>query len=558
MSGTDPLIRIRDLRYRYPGADHDVLRIQVLDVHGTGLIAVTGPSGAGKSTLIEILAGTLRGTYSGSVQVLGREWSDLRRDADRQRHLRRIGFIPQDYGLLTDRSVTDLLSQDLRDAGVEASEHQDRIRRALHEVAMDGFEDRQVAALSGGQRQRVAIARMLARDVELVIADEPTANLDPALTQETVALFRRLAERTPVLIITHDPVVAAACDRTIVLQSTVADAEPAVAQSPSQPGGRRLRTGWIAAVAALALGTVISVTIVTAGSGTTRSGQAASATKSTAPGSHAGIGQPVTTTTVGAKPRPSTTTVAPSTSARQVLAPASVPPSVDECSQQLTFAVDGNAGPISCSNGTLNVVAWRYFAQDKHSVMSLGPYATPVQVSDALCADGSTIPIETSAYQLSALYYGWSFAEDPSAILTNGGCQTTTTPATSAPRIAAPPTTSRPLPAAPPCGITGPVVKPNSILLGCATGADELFNLRWTVWSSTSAGGVGTASIRNCVPDCQSGSTTTFPVNVQLSNPGYVNGVYVFQTISTYLLSRVGQAQSSSDPGSGWGAAGNS
>lgn len=95
MSTDGPLIEVRDLRYRYPGTDRDILRIPFLDVTGQGMIAITGPSGAGKSTLIELLAGTLRGEYEGSVEVLGLEWSHLRRDAERQRHLRRIGLIPQ-------------------------------------------------------------------------------------------------------------------------------------------------------------------------------------------------------------------------------------------------------------------------------------------------------------------------------------------------------------------------------------------------------------------------------------------------------------------------------
>lgn len=125
---------------------------------------------------------------------------------------------------------------------------------------MTGFEDRQVAALSGGQRQRVAIARMLARDVELVIADEPTANLDPNLTKETVALFRRLAARTPVLIITHDPAVAAECDRTIVLQSAVPDVStpsPSITAGPRGPQGRRRLALAVGAAAAIVIGAVL-------------------------------------------------------------------------------------------------------------------------------------------------------------------------------------------------------------------------------------------------------------------------------------------------------------
>ena len=125
----------------------------------------------------------------------------------------------------------------------------------------------------------------------------------------------------------------------------------------------------------------------------------------------------------------STTSATTAAATRQVLPPATVPSKVDECTQQLTFEADGNAGPISCANGDLNVLAWEHFASGNPLVMSLGPYATPTQVQAALCADmqASTIPIETSTYNISALYYGWSFAIDP----TSGGCSTPATPTAS-------------------------------------------------------------------------------------------------------------------------------
>jgi ABC-type lipoprotein export system ATPase subunit len=217
MDEVAPLVRIRDLAYSYPGGP-EILRIPALDVSGRGLIAITGPSGAGKSTFVELLAGTLQSGYQGSVEVLGSEWGDLRRDADRQRHLRRIGFIPQDFGLLPDRTPRQMLQQDLTDSGVPPEEYTGRIERALSEVDMGDLADQRIASLSGGQGQRVAIARMLARDVDLVIADEPTANLDPGLRGVVLGLLRKLSERVPVIVVTHDPAVAEACDRTIILQ----------------------------------------------------------------------------------------------------------------------------------------------------------------------------------------------------------------------------------------------------------------------------------------------------------------------------------------------------
>ena len=251
------LVRIRDLSFGYPGSSSQVLRIPALDITGRGLIAITGPSGAGKSTLIELLAGTLREPYGGSLQVLGQEWRSLTGDAERQRHLRRIGLIPQDYGLLTNRTPRQMLEQDLADAEVPAGERAGRIASSLAQVGIAEFADRQIGQLSGGQRQRVAIARMLARDVELVIADEPTANLDRELTWQTLAILRQLAAKAPVLVITHEPEVAEACDRTIVLQALAepAAAVPVSVSQVSRPRRRALLAAGL--VAAAGVGAVV-------------------------------------------------------------------------------------------------------------------------------------------------------------------------------------------------------------------------------------------------------------------------------------------------------------
>ena len=163
----------------------------------------------------------------------------------------------------------------------------------------------------------------------------------------------------------------------------------------------------------LGVAAVTAVALLSAGCG---SGHGSSASETTAAAA--------TTTSVVSTTR----TSAPSTTigtSRRVLPPATIPPKVDECNQQLTFGVDGNASPVRCANGDLNVVAWDYFASNNLLVMALGPYATPGQVQEALCADlhHNTIPIETSSYQIAALYYGWTFALDPSAGLPNGECQ---------------------------------------------------------------------------------------------------------------------------------------
>lgn len=309
------LVRIRDLRFAYRGATDDVLRIPFLDVTGRGLIAITGPSGVGKSTLIELLAGTLREPYGGSVMVLGQEWKDLRRDADRQRQLRRIGLIPQDYGLLPAWTPRQVIQQDLADAGVDANEREHRTELALATVDLAGFADRRIANLSGGQRQRVAIARMLARDVDLVIADEPTANLDPELTRSALGLLRQLAARVPVLVITHDPAVAESCDRTIVLQSTVSGGS-----SPSMnPPSRHRRLPWLVGAAVVIVAGAAVAAVLASGPRTVRgvASQASSlatrapsrpttraAATATTPTTHSAAASAATSTTL---PPPTTT-----------------------------------------------------------------------------------------------------------------------------------------------------------------------------------------------------------------------------------------------------------
>jgi putative ABC transport system ATP-binding protein len=188
-----------------------------LAISRPGLVAITGPSGAGKSTLIELLAGTLSERYTGSLQVLGKEWAELRSDRSRQFHLRRIGLIPQDLGLLPNQTPRQMLSQALLDAGVAKNECDARVVRALSQMDLDAYADRRIADMSGGQKQRVAIARALVRNVELILADEPTANLNTQLGDETVAVLKRIGQTIPVMVVTHDPRIALLCDEQIKL-----------------------------------------------------------------------------------------------------------------------------------------------------------------------------------------------------------------------------------------------------------------------------------------------------------------------------------------------------
>lgn len=135
----------------------------------------------------------------------------------------------------------------------------------------------------------------------------------------------------------------------------------------------------------------------------------------------AGIGL-LLSNSAGSKPGQST----PAPLTGTILAPANVPPRVGLCSQQLSIGADGNAGPISCSNGDLNQLAWQYLASNHLNVMALGSDALPDQILRAMCGDlksgGSTKPIELNAYNISALYYGWKFGISPGQEFMDGNC----------------------------------------------------------------------------------------------------------------------------------------
>lgn len=241
---SEPFIRVRDLRFRYTGATHDALWIQSFEVDQPGLVAITGPSGAGKSTLVELLAGTLNQRYSGRVEVLGTEWTELRGDRARQFHLRRIGLIPQDLGLLPSQTARQMLLQALTDADVPRAECDDRIARALTRVDLLGFADRRIAELSGGQKQRVAIARALAMKPKLILFDEPTSALDPEMIGEVLAVMRDLAtEGMTMVIVSHEMGFAReVADRVVMMDDGVIVEEGAPGDIFDHPTQERTQT----------------------------------------------------------------------------------------------------------------------------------------------------------------------------------------------------------------------------------------------------------------------------------------------------------------------------
>ena len=176
------------------------------------LVALLGPSGCGKTTALRILAGLDRAT-SGSVSVGGR---DLTRVPANKRDM---GMVFQAYSLFPHMTVIDNVAFGLKLRGNNGAARRKRAGDMLDLVGLGEHADRYAHQLSGGQQQRVAIARALVLDPPLVLADEPTGNLDTASSDEVFVLLRRIhAERgTSFLVVTHDPRLAARCDRLVEL-----------------------------------------------------------------------------------------------------------------------------------------------------------------------------------------------------------------------------------------------------------------------------------------------------------------------------------------------------
>ena len=214
-------VEISGLGYAYgEGAlRRPVLRDVALTVQPGEIVLLTGPSGSGKTTLLT-LVGALRAVQDGSCRVLGQEMAGAS-EAQRVALRRRIGFIFQQHNLLgfltAQQNVAMAMEVDPR------STERGRLDRATAMLAAVGLGDRGASRpdqLSGGQRQRVAVARALAGDPGLILADEPTAALDRQSGGEVVRLLRDLARRrgVPILLVTHDPRILDIADRIIEME----------------------------------------------------------------------------------------------------------------------------------------------------------------------------------------------------------------------------------------------------------------------------------------------------------------------------------------------------
>lgn len=213
--------------YKMGDVEVHALRGLSLTIDRGEVVSIVGPSGSGKSTLMNIL-GCLDLPSAGEYILDGEQVSSLKDDQLADIRNRKVGFIFQSFNLLSRQTALSNVELPLRYAGVAAG-RKERARQSLIAV---GLQDRMLHRpyeLSGGQQQRVAIARALVNDPAIIMADEPTGNLDSKVGQEIMDLLLNLNKErgTTLIIVTHDPKVAAQTQRVIRIRDGVVDTEPA-------------------------------------------------------------------------------------------------------------------------------------------------------------------------------------------------------------------------------------------------------------------------------------------------------------------------------------------
>lgn len=213
------MIRMQNIEKSFPIATGRLTVLKGINLHITRgeFVAITGPSGSGKSTLMALL-GCLDRPTSGQVLINGTDVSTLSDNDEADLRSRNIGFVFQAFHLIQSLSIVENVEVPLFYAGVPHRERRARAMDALIKVGLGPRSAHKPPELSGGEQQRAAIARALIREPEIVLADEPTGNLDSKTCAQIMAIFEAVRDAgKTVLIITHDPGIAAKAPRQIKL-----------------------------------------------------------------------------------------------------------------------------------------------------------------------------------------------------------------------------------------------------------------------------------------------------------------------------------------------------
>lgn len=215
------LIETRDLVKVYNSGDVKVVALNEISVtiDAGSLVAVMGPSGSGKSTLMNIL-GCLDKPTNGKYFLEGIDIGNLDRDQLAHIRNRKIGFVFQTFNLLARTSALENVELPLIYSGVSAGKRREMAMDALHSVGLSGRDSHYPSQLSGGEQQRVAIARALVNSPAIILADEPTGNLDTKSSYEIISIFQKLnvEKGITVIIVTHEPDIAAFTRRNIIFR----------------------------------------------------------------------------------------------------------------------------------------------------------------------------------------------------------------------------------------------------------------------------------------------------------------------------------------------------